>query len=118
MKDDGNAMMAPAASPAGYVNAFRAGRTEAAAGFDDVRGRIATLSPEQRAAAARQAEILGVVGQGLAGRPYDERRALLAHMAPQLAKAGLPAAAVSEFDPTDDNLAAAVSQLASLRGLL
>jgi hypothetical protein len=119
MSDDMNAMMGPppAASPAGAINAFRAGQAPAAP-QPATEAAIAGLSAAQRAAAARQAEILGVVGQGLSGRPYGERRALLAHMAPQLAAAGLPARAVAEFDPTDDNLAAAVSQLAAMRALL
>ena len=84
-------------------------------GPDDFGQAIASLSPAQRAAAVRQAEILAAVGQGLAGRPYAERRAILAHMAPHLAARGVPPAATATFDPTDDNLAAAVSQAVSLR---
>ena len=79
---------------------------------------IARLAPEQRAAAARRAEVLGAIGQGLAGRPYGERRALLKHLTPQLARQGLPPDAVSGFDPTDANLAGVVAQAAKLRGLL
>jgi hypothetical protein len=80
----------------------------------DLDHALATLSPDQRAAAARQAEILAAVGQGLAGRPYAERRAILAHMAPHLAARGVPPAVAATFDPTDENLAAAVSQALSL----
>jgi hypothetical protein len=79
---------------------------------------VARLTPGQQAAAARRAEILGAIGQGLAGRPYGERRALLAHLTPQLAAGGLPPAAVAGFDPTDANLAGVVAQAAQLRGLL
>jgi hypothetical protein len=109
MSDDANAMMGAA---------FRAAPPAARDAMAAARQRIAGLNPGQRAAAARQAEILAAVGQGLGGRPYGERRALLAHLAPQLAAAGVPAAAVAGFDPTDDNLAAAVGQAAAVRGLL
>jgi hypothetical protein len=84
----------------------------------DFGDAIASLSPDQRAAAARQAEILAAVGQGLAGRPYPERQAILAHMAPHLAARGVPPSVTAGFDPTDDNLAAAVSQALSLRARL
>jgi hypothetical protein len=85
---------------------------------DEFGRQIAALSPDQRAAAARQAEILAAVGQGLAGRPYAERRAILAHMAPHLALRGLPPEVAAGFDPTDDNLAATVSQALALRARL
>ena len=114
----------PAAPLAAYVNAFRAGRAEAAPAPaaqpdpDAPRRQIATLSPPQRAAAARQAEILGALGQGLAGRPYAERRALLAHMSPALAARGVDPAAIAGFDPTDANLAAAMTQAAGMKSML
>ena len=85
---------------------------------NDLSGRLAALSPDQRAAAARQAELLAAVGQGLAGRPYAERQAILAHMAPHLAARGVPPEVAAGFDPTDENLAAAVSQALSLRAKL
>ncbi|MGH7025503.1 MAG: hypothetical protein ACREEB_18195, partial [Caulobacteraceae bacterium] len=78
----------------------------------------ATLSPEQRAAAASHAEILGAVSQGLAGRPYQERRAILAHMAPALGSRGVTPEALAGFDPTDANLAGVVGQAVILRGML
>jgi hypothetical protein len=84
----------------------------------DPARRIAALSPAQRAAAAQQAEILAAVGQGLAGRPYAERRVILAHMAPHLAARGVSPAVATGFDPTDENLAAAVGQALSLRAQL
>ena len=117
----------------GYANAFRAGRGLARQAAQDnafragqapsaapptLAEQVADLSPQARSLAAQRAEILGAVGQGLAGRPYVERRALLAHLAPRLATQGLPAAAVADFDPTDDNLAAVIDQAAQLRGWL
>jgi hypothetical protein len=62
--------------------------------------------------------MLGAIGHGLAGRPYAERRALLAHLAAPLAAQGLAPAAVADFDPTDDNLAAVIGQADTVRGLL
>jgi hypothetical protein len=85
---------------------------------DDLGRQLAALSPDQRAAAAQQAEILAAVGQGLAGRPYAERRAILAHMAPHLAARGVSPEVAAGFDPTDSNLAAAVGQALKLRTLL
>lgn len=87
-------------------------------GPDALRRQFASLSPEQRAAAGRQAEILSAVGQGLARRPYGERRAILAHMAPQLIARGMPSEAIGSFDPTDDNLASVVDQAGALGRML
>jgi hypothetical protein len=111
MRDDPNAMIGPGpASPRADVNAFT--------GAPNLASSVAGLAPGARAAAAGRAEILGAIGQGLAGRPYAERRALLAHLTPQLAARGVPAAAVADFDPTDANLAAVMEQVATARGLL
>jgi hypothetical protein len=70
---------------------------------DAVRRQFASLNPEQRAAAPRQAEILSAIGQGLGSRPYGERRAILTHMAPQIVARGMPPDAIASFDPTDAN---------------
>jgi len=119
MSDYPNAMTAgPRAALANHVNAFRAGLAEAAGSAPDIAGRIAALTLDQKAAAARQAEILAAVGQSLAARPYEERQAILAHMTPHLAGQGVAPGAVAEFDPTDANLASAVGQAVILRGML
>jgi hypothetical protein len=77
--------------------------------------QLARLGPERRAFAARQMEMLGAISQGLAGRPYAERRAILAHLAPQLAAQGVPPAILAAFDPTDANLAAAAGEAEAVR---
>lgn len=111
-----------------YANAFAVGRQIAQGGMkmnafsvkgetDPGRG-IAALAPEARAAAARRAEILATIGRGLASRPYAERRAIIAHLTPQLVGQGLPAAELAQFDPSDENLAAAVGQASALREAL
>jgi hypothetical protein len=117
MNHDSNAMTPTsvvAAPPGPDVNAMSV-QASAGGGLAD---QIARLNPPQRLAAARQAEILSVIGQGLAGRPYGERRAVLAHMAPQLAARGVPPAAIAAFDPSDTNLAAALAEAGALRALL
>jgi hypothetical protein len=117
MNQDANAMTPTSvlsAPPGPNVNAMTGENSAAGA----LRARIAGLSPQQKLAALRQAEILSAIGQGLAGRPYGERRAVLAHMAPQLAARGMPPAAVAAFDPSDSNLAAAVAEAGALRGML
>lgn len=113
-----------------YMNAFAAGRKMAgqqiagnAMTADPPAGasladRIAGMSDEARASAARQAEILGAVAAGLKGHPYTERRALLTHLAPALAARGLPPQAIDAFDPTDDNLDATAASAQALGGML
>lgn len=68
--------------------------------------RLDGLSGEARVQAARRTELLVSLASALAGRAYAERRAILDHMAPDLAAQGLPAQMVSAFDPTDENLQA------------
>lgn len=140
MSDYENVMAGgPNAALQRQVNAFRAGRAEGAGtsstrgaaatisasgspAWDSVRERLAAMSPGAKALAARQAEILTVAGQGLVGRPYEERKQILAHMAPHLAAVGVGrsdgAGAVSGFDPTDANLAQAIGEAVILRGML
>ena len=139
MSDYDNAMTAgPARALTQHVNAFRAGRAEAASApaspgkapapepgspeWESVRERVAGMSDEAKALAARQAEILAVAGQGLAGRPYAERKAIMAHMAPHLAALGVGGenggGPIDAFDPTDGNLAKAVGEAVILRGML
>ena len=117
-----------------YANAFQTGQALRARAPDqpnamtgvsppasadaDLRGRIAALSPEQRIAAAKQAEILGAIGRGLAGLPYGQRRSVLAHMTPALAGRGVAPELVRAFDPTDQNLAAAVRSAEAIVSIL
>lgn len=136
MSDYDNAMSAgPQEALKRQVNAFRAGRAlsaPAAAGsaqstettepvangpaWDTVQRRVEAMPENAQALAARQAEILMVAGQGLAARPYAERKQILNHMAPHLAALGVDGAA--GFDPTDANLARAVGEAMILKGIL
>ncbi len=116
-----------------YVNAFQAGQAlraraapppdasntmTGAPALGDTRARIAALSPEQKIAAGRQAEILGAIGRGLSAVPYGQRRSVLAHMTPALAARGVAPELVSGFDPTDQNLASAVRSAEAVGALL
>lgn len=112
-----------------YANAFAVGRAIGQVremnAFNPTSGermdpiaRIAALAPEGRAAAMRRAELLTALGSGLASRPYAERRAIIAHMAPQLTALGLPAGALAGFDPNDANLSAALGQARALQQVL
>src|ERR1700733_714892 len=76
----GNAMIAapPAPAPAAAPAAGPIG--------EQIGEQIGGLNPAQRLAAARQAEQLAAVGVGLKSVPYGERRAVLAHMGPALAR--------------------------------
>ncbi|HEY1559380.1 MAG TPA: hypothetical protein VGF71_00670 [Caulobacteraceae bacterium] len=141
MSDYDNAMTAgPALALKQHVNAFRAGRAEAnsseaspgkasppARGFESpawnaVRAHVEGMSDGAKALAARNAEILTVAAQGLAGRTYAERKAIMVHMAPHLAALGVGGedggGAIKAFDPTDTNIAQAVGEAAILRGML
>ena len=97
--------------PGPQVNAM----TGAAADPGPLEQQLARLGPVQRAVAARRMEMLGAISQGLAGRAYPERRAILSHMAPQLAAQGVPPAILAAFDPTDANLATAAAEAEAVR---
>jgi hypothetical protein len=87
-----------------------------------VRAHVEGMSDGAKALAARNAEILTVAAQGLAGRTYAERKAIMVHMAPHLAALGVGGedggGAIKAFDPTDTNIAQAVGEAAILRGML
>ncbi len=80
--------------------------------------RIATMAPAQRQAAAAQADKLAAVGLGLRSVAYAERPAVLAHLAPALARAGIDPAAIAGYDPSDDNLDAQVAAMLSFKRTL
>jgi hypothetical protein len=118
-----------------YVNAFQAGQalaqrtaaganaltSPAGAGPDPMstlRSRIAAMNDAERARAGEQADLLAGVGQGLQSVPYTERAAVLAHLAPALAARGVPAAAMTAFDSTDEALGATVTSARSIGAML
>ena len=79
---------------------------------------VAALTPGQRQAASQRVELIGALASALASRPYEERGAILAHMAPALGATGLPAEAISRFDPTDEALQEARAEAEQWRGRL
>ena len=119
-----------------YVNAFKVGQalgergvtenvtggnalTDAAPnGEDTLRAHVAGMSAGERARAGEQADLLAGLGQGLKSVPYTERPAVLAHLKPALAARGVPPSAITAFDPTDENLDAAVASARSMGMIL
>jgi hypothetical protein len=110
-----------------YENAFEAGRrlasqTRAPNALDpstpNAPAPPPALSGPARKAAAERAELLGAIGAGLQGAPYAARPSILAHMAPALAARGVAPQTIARFDPTDDNLSAAVTQARAWQGAL
>ncbi len=118
----------PSDHVADYMNAFRAGQALATphAGIDDplgqftnaITGRLALASPAQTDQAARRADLLGAIGIGLSGVPYPQRPAILAHLAPALEAEGIPAEAVTSFDPTDEALSMSIDQARAAKALI
>ena len=111
-----------------YANAFLAGQALATprAGSNDpldqftnaITGRLAMADQAQTDQAARRAELLGAIGMGLSGVPYPQRPAILAHLAPALEAKGIPAEAVTSFDPTDEALSMSIDQARAAKALL
>ncbi len=110
-----------------YLNAFRAGqRLTPSARPNPVpeflatatAGPLATLSGAERDQAGRRAELLGAIGVGLSNVPYDQRPSILAHLAPALESEGIPAQAVTGFDPTDEALDLSIKHAKAAAGLL
>jgi hypothetical protein len=117
----------PSDHVADYMNAFRAGQALATprAGDDPlgqftnaITGRLALADQAQTAQAARRADLLGAIGLGLSGVPYPQRPAILAHLAPALEAEGIPAEAVTSFDPTDEALSMSIDQARAAKALL
>ena len=79
---------------------------------------LAAMSGPRRLAAARQADKLAAVGMGLRSLAYGERRAVLTHMGPALARNGLDPAAIASFDPTNEALDAQVATAMGLKSAL
>ncbi len=125
-----NAFAAPAASGPASVTTVAAGGDNAriavppapapasAPAHRPIGEQISGLNPAQRLAAARQAEQLAAVGVGLKSVPYGERRAVLGHLGPALARGGVDPAAMAGFDPTDDNLDDQVAAALGLKAML
>ncbi len=116
----------PSDHVADYMNAFRAGQAPATPRVDDplgqftnaITGRLALADQAQTDQAARRADLLGAIGIGLSGVPYPQRPAILAHLAPALEAEGIPAEAVTSFDPTDEALSRSIDQARAAKALL
>ena len=111
-----------------YANAFRMGRAMATSTpapdvtldqlTNAVTGRLAIANGAQRDQAVRRAELLGAIGIGLTRLPYEERAAVLAHLAPALENEGVPSKVALGFDPTDEALETAIGHAHAASALL
>ncbi len=119
------ATMQPSDHLGDYLNAFRIGQTLAAPSADPldpftnaVTGRLALAGQAQSDQAARRAELLDAIGTGLTSVPYQQRSAILGHLAPALEAEGIPSAALTGFDPTDEALPMSVDQARATKALI
>lgn len=83
-----------------------------------VQQHLATLSEAQRKLESDHAEVLAGIGHGLLARPYEERKSIIAHMAPALAARGFKPEEIAGFDPTDENITALQNSAMTLKDIL
>lgn len=113
------AVAAPAvAAPAPAMVAPNGAPSTGGAQTDPTLAGAGDLTPDQRAQALARADTFDQLGVELSGLPYAQRQARIQAEAPALIAHGLPAAQISSFDPTDENIAAIHNQIAQVRGVL
>ena len=88
------------------------------AGDLDLAKQISAMTKEQQDAARQQAEQLAAIGYALKGKPYEERKAILQQIAPEMSQQGYDPQQIAGFDPTDQNIDAAVAQSMSLKEMI
>lgn len=87
------------------------GVRDTAGGYGDLetaQGAQGVMDNQQETAIARaqrSAEVLSNAATSLMGMPYEQRMARVQQMAPMLSQMGIDEAQLSQFDPTDENLA-------------
>jgi hypothetical protein len=81
---------------------FKGAQTEALAD-PEMFSQISKLDEQTKAALHEQESTIASLGYSLAPLPYEQRRARLAEMAAN-PPAGIPAEALTKFDPTDENI--------------
>lgn len=106
----------PKPNPTAFLAAMaRAGQGDVAMKlFEQTRA----LSKEQRASAAEAYTAMDSAFATLATVPYEQRKALIAQMAPGLIARGVPEAQIAGFDPTDAAITAARNSTLGIKGLL
>lgn len=80
--------------------------------------QLAALTKEQQAAFADHMKVIGTVAFGVKDLPYEQRRAAIASQKPMLVGRGIPEAQIDGFDPTDANLASAISSAQDVGSLI
>jgi hypothetical protein len=79
---------------------------------------IGKMDDQQKAQAKDRAEALAAAAYSLRDVPYEQRKARLAQMTPELTQHGLTAEAIQSFDPSDVAIQGVMSQALGLKGLL
>ena len=85
------------------------------AGDLDIAAQLDTMNDEQIAAVTEQAQTIAAVGQKLATMPYEERVKAMQTLGPALVARGFPQEQIATFDPTDENIQAALLSVADLQ---
>lgn len=103
-----------------YASGDSAGarRTSIAAGDWDAATAWGKLDEQQREIANEKNERVGRILYGVRKLPYEQRRAAISAVTPDLVDAGLPQAKIASFDPTDDNLGLQIDQHLELKDLM
>ncbi len=76
------------------------------------------MGKEEREQAVAAYDALDAAAGTLATVPYEQRKGLLAQMAPGLLARGVPESALANFDPTDEAVTAARNNALGIKGLL
>jgi len=77
-----------------------------------------SMDDRQREQAKEQYDTLAAVAQSVKGLPYEQRRAALGQMVPQLQAMGISAEMVQGFDPTDTAIDGFTAQVLGVKGVL
>lgn len=77
-----------------------------------------SMDDRQREQAKEQYDTLAAVAQSVKGLPYEQRRAALGQMVPQLQTMGISAEMVQGFDPTDTAIDGFTAQVLGVKGVL
>ncbi len=99
-------------------DASGAKRTALSGGDLETYTALSQLDGEQRKAARERAEQLATLAYGVKRTPYEQRKAVLGSMAPQLTELGFQPDQIGSFDPTDEALDAVISQGLTLKDMI
>lgn len=85
------------------------------AGDLDIAAQLDQMNDEQIAQTMQQAQTIAAIGEKLATMPYEERVKSMQTLGPALVGRGFSQDQVAAFDPTDENIQAALLSVADLQ---